>query len=175
MEQLVAREAHNLEVVGSSPTPATRKPSRRRRLFYFLRILDIVLSTPFKRISASFARLSCVQKASLLPENVVFSRKPQPRESRLLSFPPSAGIFQRLFEFSQSFPSFSTNPLFRIIRINAFRIAVSLNKNKISFPIFSFQSSHFSSGVCDLIFGPTSPFLRDVRSASEFYRINFSL
>lgn len=24
MEQLVAREAHNLEVVGSSPTPATR-------------------------------------------------------------------------------------------------------------------------------------------------------
>ena len=37
MEQLVAREAHNLEVVGSSPTPATEKPSRNRRFFYFLR------------------------------------------------------------------------------------------------------------------------------------------
>ena len=36
MEQLVAREAHNLEVVGSSPTPATEKPSRNRRFFYFL-------------------------------------------------------------------------------------------------------------------------------------------
>ena len=36
MEQLVAREAHNLEVVGSSPTPATKKPLRNRRLFLFL-------------------------------------------------------------------------------------------------------------------------------------------
>ena len=43
MEQLVAREAHNLEVVGSSPTPATEKPSRNRRFFYFLTVFFRIL------------------------------------------------------------------------------------------------------------------------------------
>ena len=37
MEQLVAREAHNLEVVGSSPAPATLKAvSQETAFFYFL-------------------------------------------------------------------------------------------------------------------------------------------
>ena len=33
VEQLAARQAHNLEVVGSSPTPATKKERRENRGF----------------------------------------------------------------------------------------------------------------------------------------------
>ncbi len=41
VEQLVAREAHNLEVIGSSPVPATLKAvsSDSRRLFLFLGLI----------------------------------------------------------------------------------------------------------------------------------------
>ena len=39
MEQLVAREAHNLEVVGSSPTPAT-VTVEKSTVFLFLAALN---------------------------------------------------------------------------------------------------------------------------------------
>ena len=41
VEQLVAREAHNLEVIGSSPVPATLKAVSfdLRRLFLFLGLI----------------------------------------------------------------------------------------------------------------------------------------
>ncbi|KKK71778.1 hypothetical protein LCGC14_2910490, partial [marine sediment metagenome] len=39
MEQLVARWAHNPEVVGSSPTPATKiTDSRRSEVLYLIRL-----------------------------------------------------------------------------------------------------------------------------------------
>lgn len=41
VEQLAARQAHNLEVVGSSPTPATKKESKDKP-FFLLASLDIV-------------------------------------------------------------------------------------------------------------------------------------
>ena len=37
VEQLAARQAHNLEVVGSSPTPATKKEVKKSRSFFLPR------------------------------------------------------------------------------------------------------------------------------------------
>ena len=43
VEQLVAREAHNLEVTGSSPVPATEKPfiSKEINGFFMIRFLRL--------------------------------------------------------------------------------------------------------------------------------------
>gem|GEM_PF-2846735 len=45
MEQLVARQAHNLEVGGSSPPPATKTKTSLRCLFLFSRTEGVIFKT----------------------------------------------------------------------------------------------------------------------------------
>lgn len=56
MEQLVARQAHNLEVIGSSPVPATKKESLFSDSFLVLFILSEKLPVKSGWIILDFIR-----------------------------------------------------------------------------------------------------------------------
>ncbi len=81
MEQLVAREAHNLEVVGSSPTPATEKPSISRRFFYFL-----------TAVFGFFSHFYCRRFYFLLLRCVSLNFRPSP-DSPSPNYPPEDARF----------------------------------------------------------------------------------
>ena len=82
VEQLVARRAHNPKVVGSSPAPATTKPLKFQRLFYFCKVnnnkpivafIDTVHSCLQEELSKQ--NFDCID-ATYLSRNEIFEQLP---------------------------------------------------------------------------------------------------
>lgn len=157
MEQLVAREAHNLEVVGSSPTPATEKPSRNRRFFYFL-----------TAVFGFFSHFYCRRFYFLLLRCVSLNFRPSP-DSPSPNYPPEDARFTSDYLFCDDRHYSPLTLVFYLCFANRRRFVLRSRPRRL----FSSRSGSArlfetrKSGTMSVTRGADSPLVLRFRSASD--------